>query len=232
MRKYLLLLILISITFSFSCCSKETAQKIEALKNIAENVKDMSEDNGKSKEEIEKRMKDYSIMLVASDAKGNKDTLIEEKNEKQYLINSEDGIVYFDFEAKKYYMLNKSDKKGTVMPISDNNADLTGLAGFTGISAYLFVFEMYRLIGAKKDGSGSVAGRSATIYTYELGNTKVKMWIDKDYGICTKYEITENGETKKMEIIKISFGNTKVNIDLSQYKLQDMSSMFNTMKKE
>ncbi|MDR0926722.1 MAG: hypothetical protein LBO69_03015 [Ignavibacteria bacterium] len=228
---FFILPVLMLMALISSSCSKETAEQISTLKNIAENVQDMSsEENAKSKEELEKLMQNYSITLQATNAKGQTETLVEQKNSKGYLVDSKDGVVYFDLEGKKFYTLKKTDMSGVAMPMKDSTMDLTGLAGFTGVAAYLYVFEMYRMLGAKKDGTGSVAGRSAITYIFDKDGTNVKMWIDKEWGICLKYEITEKGETKKMEITSISFGNANINVDLSKYKISDMGSMLGNMK--
>jgi outer membrane lipoprotein-sorting protein len=239
MKKLILLLIVTFAIISFSGCSKETSDAIDSLKTLAEvskNTADVLKDKEANQAKVDSMLKNYSIKLVASN--GNKfDTLIEQKNDKGYLINGNQNIFYIDYAAKKFYTIDKEKKNGMAMPLTDSNADMKSLAGgmgFAGISAYLFVFDMYRIMGAKESGSEKVNGRATTVYELKKDGDEVRIWYDDEYGICMKYAITENGKTKTMEVKDAKFGNATIDvIDLSQYKIVDMSSpdLQNMLKK-
>jgi len=215
-------LLLIAFIAMFVCsCSKETAQKIEMLKNIAENV---SDETFMERADIEAKLKNFSITMKVTE-NGNVTKWKEVKTENGFYLNTNDSnIIYSDFKSKKYYILDEKEKTGVAMLLTSENV-IPFEMGLGGITTYLFFFEAFRLLGAKKGGTETVAGRSAIVYTFNMNDVDLKMWIDKEYGICVKYEQKENGKVSKMEIIDAKFGNASIDnlVDLSKYQIQEIN---------
>jgi hypothetical protein len=233
MKRISVSIALVLFAFALTNCG-DASKKISEIKEVVEVAKNVSEaaqdTSVLSKDEIQEKMKNYSLTLTATDKDGKQSTIVESKNEEGYFIKgAKDESLYFDYKKNLFYTLNDEKMEGVAMPLGK---DSEGLASLTGASLYLFAFEMYRYLGAKKTGSESVQGRSALTYELEQDGKHIKLWQDKEYGICLKYVITENNQTEKMEISDLNFGNAKINVDLSKYKITDMSSALNDMLKK
>ena len=218
--KILLIATITALLFVCSC-SKETAQKIEMFKNIAENANDES---FMAREDIEAKLKNFSITMKVTE-NGNVTKWTEIKTENGFYLNTNDSnIIYSDFKSKKYYILDEKEKTGVAMLLTSDEVSPFAMMG-AGITPYLYFFEAFRFLGAKKGGTETVSGRSTIVYTYNLNDIELKMWLDKEYGICIKYESKENGKVSKMEIVDAKFGNASIGnlVDLSKYKIQEIN---------
>ena len=208
------------VTLSICSCSKETAQRIEMFKNIAENINDESFMN---REDIESKMKNFSITMRVSE-NGNATKWTEIKTENGFYLNKNDSvIIYSNAKNDKYYTLNVKEKTGVAMLLTSGQVEPFAMLGM-GITSHLYFFEAFRFF-AKKGGTETVCGRTATTYTCDMEDKNLKMWIDKEYGICTKYEIKGDGQVAKMEVIDAKFGNASINnlVDLSEYQIQEVN---------
>ena len=216
------ILIISTFTFLLFACSKETSKKIEILKNISENISDASI---LSQKDIEKKLTNYSITLkVTEDNKVTKWTEI--KCEKGFFINTDDStIIYSKYSDKKYYVLSNKEKTGVCMPLNSDELINPSSMGFIGISSFIFFFETFRYLGAKKTSSDKILDRETDIYTFDIEDKYFKIWLDKEYGICTKYELNENGKKSKMEVVNLKFGNASIDnvIDLSKFTIQEIA---------
>ncbi len=217
------LLLTALLTILICSCGKETAQKIEMFKNIADNIND---ETFKSREDIEAKLKNYSITMKITE-NGDAQKWTEIRTENGFYLNiSDSSIVYSDFKTKKYYILDEKEKTGIGMALNlDSDTELPFYTMGFGIAPYIYFFEAFRFLGAKKSGTESVSGRKAIVYTFNLDDSELKMWLDEEYGICIKYEAKKDDRVSKMEIIDIKFGNASIEnkVDLSKYKLQDMA---------
>jgi len=221
--KIFLPIAIITVIIIFTCsCSKETAQKIEIFKNIAENA---SDETFMNREDIESKLKNFNITMTVTE-NGNVTKWTEIKTENGFYLNNNDStIIYSDFKSKKYYVLNEKEKTGIAMLLSSEEISPFAILGAGGITPYLYFFEAFRFLGAKKSGTETILGRSTIVYTYNLNDINLKMWIDKEYGICVKYETKEKDKVSKMEILNAKFGNASIDnlVDLSKYQIQEIN---------
>ena len=204
--------------FALSACSG-----VGTLMNAASSLSDVAENMQKYEEAVSK-LTNYKITIESTSESGSKSILTEMRCEQGYSWISDDTITYIEYGKGKMYMLSISEKSGMSYAIEN---DETYKSFGAGISGYLYAFEIYRLLGAKKDGSDKIGGRNTTRYTFSAEGTDYKFWIDDEYGLTMKSSIKTSGGTSTMEVTEFKTGGVKLEdmVKLSDYEIQDLSEL-------
>lgn len=170
----------------------------------------------KDYDEFKENTKNYSMTISNNDQ-----TIVIKVCENGYLYDNGSDIYFYNGVEKKGYSLHKADKTGVVNTY-ENGENLYDWENNGGLIDMLYSFQVLKLF-MKKEGTGKIAGRDCTIYTYEKDGVKSKFWLDNEFGMCLKSENTENGKTETMEITDFTLGDvTLANmIDLSVYTVTE-----------
>lgn len=210
----LTLAMIFPLSLSLSSCSQ-----LSALKSITDAAGDLE----KYQEAISK-LTDYKITIESEDESGNKSTMTEMRCDKGYALISGDNITYVEYGTGKMYILSPTDKTGWEYKL--DNDDSYKNFGIT-ISVYLYSFEAYKFLGAKKSGSEKIAGRKTTTYTYSADGTDYKFWIDDEYGLTMKTSAKSADGTSTMEIKEFKTKGVTLTdmVNLSEYKIEDLSAI-------
>ena len=187
----------------------------------------------KSRSEVESKLSNYKITMTNPlDQEGEQSLITEMHWDKGHVTQfSEDTILYYDYENKKNYILQTSDKTGIAMPLEDDGQELFG--GVVGI--WLFSYDKYKDESMRKTGTETIAGRKTTVYSFDqntmLGNYSYKLWIDNEYGVTLKMasEASYAGESAKVsyEVTEFKVGGVKLSdmINLGDYTITDMTAL-------
>ncbi len=176
----------------------------------------------KTRNEIETIFTNYSITLEFS-AKGQETYYLSETRcDEFYSMSMNDNLMYADFISEKLYILNKAEKTGQLMPLTEKNQ----YNSFnTMISSHILLYISYIDETMTKSGTEVMLGRNVTLYTFTLASdsSEFKFWIDDQTGIALKYTM-ENADNKlDMEVKNFTFGESSPDnmIDLSQYNIME-----------
>ena len=217
------LIITLAILLSFTACKELGA--IKNLADIASNAEAVAEDWQKYEEAISK-LTNYKIVIESVDEYDNKSVMTEMRCDDGYAIITDGGITFVDFAQNKMYILSPDDKSGWVY----DNADADAYKGFgLAMYGYLYTFEAFKLLGAKKDGSDKISGRKTTVYTYSADGSDWKFWTDDEYGLTMKYEKKSSGDSAYMEVTEFKTSGVKLSdmVNLGEYEIQDLSDFGN-----
>ena len=184
---------------------------------IADKIGDAIEDKLgelKTYDDFKEKAKNYSITLVSGN---NVFTIKICEDAKLYENNS--NITFFNIKEKKIYVLDKNAKTGYVYADEELQFDWENQSS---VEILLFPFE-FVILFMKKGNKDKVAGRNCDICTYEAQGTTARYWLDSEYGICLKYEITNDDGTSSMEVTHFSVNTVTLQniIDLSEYTIRD-----------
>jgi hypothetical protein len=128
---------------------------------------------------------------TAFDKKGEDGSLVhmtEYVCEGNYALVADDCIVYVKSGAEdgnKLYLLDPAEKRGFMVPVE--NEDVSSETDFLEYN-----FEPYKALGAKKIGSGKIAGRAVDIFFLEHDGARTKFWVDKKSGITLKRAMVDD----------------------------------------
>jgi hypothetical protein len=170
-------------------------------------------------DEFKEEVDNYSVTIEFTDD-GVESTWIIKVCEDGFLYDNGSSINFLNAEEKKVYFLNKTNKTGSYYTDEEGDYDWESQCG---IEILLFPHELVMLL-LEKGEADEVADRSCVIYTYEADNKTYKYWLDDEYGLCLKYEISENDTiTNTMEVTDFSVDTVTLEniIDLSEYTITD-----------
>ncbi|MCL2485447.1 MAG: hypothetical protein FWF00_00615 [Endomicrobia bacterium] len=182
----------------------------------------------KTRQEVAPLLSNFSISLVF-DAKGQNPYYMYQASCDKGMVSEMKGdrnsLIFYDFTANKEYYLDAETKTGDAEDIDTNDPNY-GYRFFGGnILSHAFIHSSYRDI-VKKIGNEKVAGRNTTVYevTFEGMNTKMKIWVDDEYGFTLKY-IQTGSSDMKMEVTEFKVGGVTVEdmlkrIDFKDYKIE------------
>jgi len=183
--------------------------------------------NAKSRDEVESTLTNYKITMEYSNMNQEKASMSECRWDTGYSWQpSDDSIILKDYSTKKMYILNTESKTGTVMADDQEQS-----SGFDGILAgWLFSYETYKDSAFTKTGSDTIAGRSATVYTFKyfLSSLECQMWIDDEYGITLKSLIRISDESESVsEVTEFKVGGVSMSdvVNLSDYDITDLTDL-------
>ena len=209
----LALILAAAILFSMSGCSQLSA--LQGLANAGDDLQ-------KYQDAVAK-LTDYKITIESTGEDGNKTTLTEMRCDKGYEMNASGSITYVEYGTGKMYILNPSDKTGYSYPVTDESQ----YKSFNSmLSLYLYAFEVYRYLGAKKAGTDNIVGRKTTCYTFSKDGTDYKFWIDDEYGLTLKSTTKTSTGTSTMEITEFKTNGVSLSdmVKLSDYTIQDLNT--------
>ena len=131
---------------------------------------------------------------------------------------SDGQFVVVDEVAKKAYLLDNQEKTGVFYPFNSNFA----YRGFD--LPHLFLHESMEVMyddSFKKTGDSEIiAGRPATIYSYEYSDGFGTFWIDNQYGFLLKY-VQVGSNDMQVEVTEFIDGGITLAdmVDLSEYNI-------------
>jgi len=221
MKKIFAFILALSILFSLSACSE-----LGALKDLVSNISDIAEDWEKYSEARAKLI-DYKLTIESVNSDGDKEIVTEMRCEDGYALIQKDSIIYVEYGTGKYYMLSETDKTGTMLTLSSDESYKSFSLAITG---YILLFETYRIMGAKEDGSEKITGRQTTRYKLDKDDNEYKFWVDKEYGMTMKYTTTEKDSLSSMEVTEFKIGGIKLSdmVNINDYKIEDFASNLNS----
>ena len=208
----------LSPVFALSACGE-----LGKLMNAASSLSDIAGDMEKY-EKAAAKLTNYKITIESTSESGSKSAMTEMRCEQGYSWITDDAVTYVEYGTGKMYYLSISDKTGMSYPLEDEDS----YKNFgVGISGYLYAFEIYRLLGAKKDGSEKINGRNTTKYTFSAEGKDCTFWIDNEYGLTMKFSIKSSDGTNSMEVTEFKTGGVKLSdmVNLGDYEIQDLSKM-------
>jgi len=206
---------------------------LSGLDKLAEGLGNLVSEYGNVAEDWEKYEKaregltNYKIVVEAVEENGNKAEITEVKTDIGYALVMDGSITYVDYGSNTLYTLSIADKTG----IAHKSESGESYKGFGAVaSTYLYAFEVFRLMGAKKvEGSEKIAGRNATVYIYDLMGYDCKFWVDSEYGLTLKSIMKNEGETKTTEVREFKIGGVMLGdvVNLGEYDIKDLSEYMN-----
>ncbi|WP_413827417.1 hypothetical protein [Methanobrevibacter sp. UBA313] len=194
MRKYLknliTMFVCVGLMLSLSACGDNSGNE----GNQKEDKK--TQDTFLTREEVIKNLKNYSFKYSYTfSEKGETDTITysDKRTENAWIFSTEgeDAIIFLaNKDTSSLYMLYPGDKIGTLIDLEDD------FDSFSGWGTHLFSWYDHAKDFSKK-GTATVAGRTCNIYEYAFGTLKYSYFIDKEYDLCLKFEITESKNSMK-----------------------------------
>lgn len=198
MKKALLIALVLILALTFFACNKDDEFSFKDYENFKNSVKN------------------YSITIRFDD-----DYLTFKKCENGFLYDNGDVVYFYNGSIQKGYILDKSEKTGIVDTYASGDA-FYDIEASGGIIDYLFAFQYLKTL-MQRDGSAKVAGRDCAVFKYEHNGQTAKYYLDKEYGICLKTEVSEPHGTDVMEVTGFTVGGISVDnmIDLSEYTIEE-----------
>ena len=129
---------------------------------------------------LEGFMANHKVAFDRKGEDGSVEHMTEYVCEGNYAHVADDFIVYVKSGAEdgnRLYLLDPAEKRGFSVPAEDISSETDFLE---------YDFEPYRALGAKKNGSGKIAGRAVDIFFLEHDGDRLKFWVDKKSGITLK----------------------------------------------
>jgi len=134
---------------------------------------------------VENRM----VSLSSKNDDGSLVRMTEYVCDEDYAFAVDEGIFYLKSGVEgdhKLYVLDSADKMGFSIPLESIAKEA---------EAFDYSFEPYKALGAKKIGSGKIAGRPADIFLWEYNGVRIKFWVDKKSDVILKLvTVNEAGE--------------------------------------
>jgi len=139
------------------------------------------------------------------------------------ITTDDKDLLVVDKAGKKVYMLDRNAKTGQWGPYVPEMEEYYPAGIYL---SYFFINTSYFNDSKFKrtDRTETVAGRKATVYTYEYADGTGTFWIDNEFGCTLKYVqvATESGAHNiHVEVTEFKVGGVTVAnmVNLSQYKL-------------
>lgn len=194
----LILVVLMCFTVVLSACGE--------LNDLIDNIDDFiaTTDTFKTAEEVKASLTNYwfEYKFTSTDEDGTStQNLMDIKNSNGwYYQYTDDFAVLMDNQAQRYYVMYPEDKTAYY-----SNKD--EYESFSGWGMYLFGW--YGItFGFQDAGTEVVVGRDCKKYTYKEANgSTYTYYIDKEYDICLKWVLVEDGETNTFEFTKFQIDN-------------------------
>ena len=173
----------------------------------------------RAKNKVDAKLTNFDISFVL-DAQGQEKYYFRQASNDKATFFELRGrsreIDYADFVKKKAYVLNADEKTGESFPMEPVEA-FKGLAFHTaGHLLFMHAGEDLKKIGKEK-----VLGRDTTVFSQEYNDGEMKSWVDDEYGLALKYEMT-GGASAKMYVTEFTVGGVAAEklIDLNEYRIE------------
>lgn len=193
MKKFIKIFTLftICIVISLSCiaCKKTNDPSLnpDTLSNTIETTQTF-----KSKKEVIDSLTNYSFEYQISyqeDETTKITSYIDMRTSDSWLYIVEKTAFLANINTQSLYML---DLEGKTATLTDLDEDMTS---FSTWGTVLFGWYEHASLFSKK-GSSTIVGRACDVHEYNLGTLKYVYYLDKEYDICLKYEITASPTQK------------------------------------
>lgn len=178
-----------------------------------------------TREEVEKKLKNYSFAYSYTFTENGVTEIVSysDKRSEDAWLFSTDGESPIIFLANKktmaLYMLYPDDKIGALFNLEDD------FEAFGGWGIHLFSWYEHAEDFTKK-GTAIIAGKTCTVYEYGLGSLKYAYYIDREYDLCLKFEVSDAKSSMKstFEFTKFQIGGVttqEIMAVLEGYKIDD-----------
>ena len=214
------LLLLLALLLVFIGCSdhsngeKEDDEKDDPIGDLDETFK--------TKEEVVKALTNYSFKYTYTYYDGEETQvldIVDIKNNEAWLYEYDDLIILANKTTKSSYMLNKEDKTGMIIDLTDD------YESFSSWGTHLFSW-YDNVDGFKKIKTEKILNRDCNVYEYSFGTIKYTYYIDREYDLCLKFDFTESLTNSKSSFVFTEFKiggikTTDITAILEDYEIDD-----------
>ena len=227
MKKYVnflcaFLLLALFLLVSIGCGKPSDGENKKEDEKKEDETKEELDVTFKTKDEVIETLTNYSFKYTYSFNDGEETQVLEMidiKNNEAWLYGFDDSIFIAYKTTKSLYMLSKEDKTGLLMDLTDDTES------FNNWGTYLFGW-YENVSGFKKVKTEKVLNRDCNVYEYSFGTIKYTYYIDKEYDLCLKFDLTESSTNSKTSFVFTEFkiGGVKLNDIigmLEEYDIED-----------